>query len=85
MTSHDSYAAAAVLGAFAGDSLGLSTHWCYWAEVIAEKMGKVADLQAPGLVKFHEVRFRSLMLLAFPLPGYSLHLVYSNFFLLGAG
>lgn len=44
---------AAVLSAFAADSLALGLHWIYNTRVIDRKYGRVASLLKPELARFH--------------------------------
>ena len=44
---------AAILAAFAADALALGVHWIYNTHVIDRKYGRVEDLLAPQLAKFH--------------------------------
>ena len=44
---------AAILAAFGADALALGVHWIYNTHVIDRKYGRVEDLMAPQLAKFH--------------------------------
>jgi len=47
---------AAVLASFAGDALALGVHWIYNTRVIDRKYGRVENMIAPTLAKFHKGR-----------------------------